>query len=252
MGDFVRQDSVVRAIWGKADTILLIFAGSAAEFALNKAVDWLYYTGKLPSDPLGRLFSTVTYARKIVMAPEEDAAKTIRQISAIHTSLEKRRNRKIPQWAYRDVLFMLIDYSIRAFEVLERPLNTTEKEEVFNVFHRVGSGMHLQGLPANYHEFKIMRDEHLNQDMEFSHYSSHLFEQYRKHLGARRYYLLLETQKLVVPAQVSSLLKFNRVSVLKPFISPYKLLKKANLEWWFKALIFPKKYVENIKRLDIK
>jgi hypothetical protein len=26
---------------------------------LNKAVDWLYFTGRLPSDPLGRLFSTV-------------------------------------------------------------------------------------------------------------------------------------------------------------------------------------------------
>ena len=42
---------------GKGDTILFIFAGAgAAEFALNKAVDWLYFTGKLPTDPLGRLF----------------------------------------------------------------------------------------------------------------------------------------------------------------------------------------------------
>jgi hypothetical protein len=31
----------VRKIWGSADTTLFIFAGSAAEFALNKAVDWL-------------------------------------------------------------------------------------------------------------------------------------------------------------------------------------------------------------------
>ncbi|MEJ7663471.1 MAG: hypothetical protein WKG07_29945 [Hymenobacter sp.] len=39
--------------------VLFIFAGAAAEFALNKAVDWLYFTGRLPADPLGRLFSTV-------------------------------------------------------------------------------------------------------------------------------------------------------------------------------------------------
>ena len=46
--------------------VAFIFAGAAAEFALNKAVDWLYFTGKLPKDPLGRLFTTVEYARQIV------------------------------------------------------------------------------------------------------------------------------------------------------------------------------------------
>jgi hypothetical protein len=66
MQSFVETNSIVRKIWGKSDTVLFIFAGAAAEFALNKAVDWLYYTGKLPSDPLGRLFSTVRYARGIV------------------------------------------------------------------------------------------------------------------------------------------------------------------------------------------
>ncbi|HEY1005633.1 MAG TPA: DUF2236 domain-containing protein, partial [Sphingobacteriaceae bacterium] len=77
MNFFVREDSVVRRIWGKADTILFIFAGASAEFALNKAVDWLYYTGKIPSDPLGRLFSTVDYARMIVFSPEEQALQAI-------------------------------------------------------------------------------------------------------------------------------------------------------------------------------
>lgn len=66
---FVDKDSVVHKIWGKSDTILFIFAGASAEFALNKAVDWLYFTGSLPHDPLGRLFSTVAYARRIVFSP---------------------------------------------------------------------------------------------------------------------------------------------------------------------------------------
>ena len=48
---FVEKGSVVRKIWGKGDTILFVFAGSAAEFALNKAVDWLYFTGRLPCRP---------------------------------------------------------------------------------------------------------------------------------------------------------------------------------------------------------
>lgn len=63
--NFVKENSIVREIWGKSDTILFIFAGAAAEFALNKSVDWLYFTGKLPNDPIRRLFSTVEYARKI-------------------------------------------------------------------------------------------------------------------------------------------------------------------------------------------
>src|SRR5580765_4436756 len=70
---FVEKNSVVRKVWGKSDTILFIFAGAAAEFALNKAVDWLYFTGRLPSDPLGRLFTTVTYARMIVFSPMDEA-----------------------------------------------------------------------------------------------------------------------------------------------------------------------------------
>jgi len=35
---FVAKNSIVRKIWGRADTTLFIFAGAAAEFALNKAV----------------------------------------------------------------------------------------------------------------------------------------------------------------------------------------------------------------------
>src|SRR5690349_24374121 len=77
---FVQQDSVVRKIWGKGDTILFIFAGAAAEFALNKAVDWLYFTGRLPADPLGRLFSTVSYARKIVFSEYNDARSEERRV----------------------------------------------------------------------------------------------------------------------------------------------------------------------------
>jgi hypothetical protein len=92
---FVEQDSVVRKIWGKGDTILFIFAGAAGEFALNKTVDWLYFTGKLPADPLGRLFSTVTYARTIVFAKEEDAFKAIDKMTAIHSPFFAMSRQKV-------------------------------------------------------------------------------------------------------------------------------------------------------------
>src|SRR3954469_18541561 len=112
---FVGEESIVRSIWGKGDTVLIIFAGASAEFALNKAVDWLYFTGKLPADPLGRLFSTVNYAKLIVFSEKEKANAVIDNIAHIHNAVENKRGMKIPDWAYRDVLFMLIDYSIRSF-----------------------------------------------------------------------------------------------------------------------------------------
>src|ERR1700756_3747925 len=102
---FVNKNSIVRQIWGRPDTVLFIFAGAAAEFSLNKAVDWLYYTGKLPADPLGRLFSTVAYSRQIIFSEREAALRAIDKITAIHQSVEASRDAQIPDWAYRDVLF---------------------------------------------------------------------------------------------------------------------------------------------------
>ncbi|THD66735.1 DUF2236 domain-containing protein [Robertkochia marina] len=148
--------------------------------------------------------------------------------------------------------FVLIDYSIRSFEVLERPLSSIEKEEIFRVFCRVGEVMALKDLPKDYHEFTIMREEHLSRDLECSQYTSHLFEQYRKNLGAGRYFLLLEAQKLVVPSKVRTLLGYNRSSLLQPLMNPFSLLKKVRLDWWLKSLLFPQNYLKNIKSLDIK
>src|ERR1700712_3219399 len=99
---FVEHNSIVRKIWGKADTILFIFAGASAEFALNKSVDWLYFTGKLPADPLGRLFSTVGYSRKILFSGYDDALHAIDQITAIHKGVEASRGAHIPDEAYLD------------------------------------------------------------------------------------------------------------------------------------------------------
>lgn len=247
---FVEKESVVRQIWGKGDTILFIFAGAAAEFALNKAVDWLYFTGRLPADPLGRLFSTVSYARVIVFSEKQAARRAINSIAAIHSGVETKRGAKIPDWAYRDVLFMLIDYSIRSFEVLERELTMAEKEEVFDVFYRMGSGMGVKGLPETFKEWEKMRKVHMEQDLEYSHYTIDLFRQYRKHLGVMRYTILLEAQTLVAPKKVRELLGFRRISLLNPLIGVYKFSRKINLDWLLKALILPSAYKKEIRELD--
>jgi hypothetical protein len=248
---FVEKKSIVREIWGKGDTILFVFAGAAAEFALNKAVDWLYYTGRLPADPLARLFSTVQYARDIIFSEIEAALNSIDKITAIHKSVEKQRGAKIPDWAYRDVLFMLIDYSIRSYEVLERKLLLREKEEVFDVFYRVGERMGLAGLPESYQQWLQMREAHLEDDLIKSEFTKDLYRQYKKHLGLLRYKLFIEGQILVVPAKVNALLKLGKFSLLAPVLHFYKLLRLLRLDWLFKLLIFPFKYKQQIRELDV-
>jgi len=247
---FVDKHSVVRQIWGKSDTILFIFAGASAEFALSKAVDWLYFTGRLPLDPLGRLFSTVSYARAIVFSEKQSALRAIDAMTAIHANVEAKRRATIPDWAYRDVLFMLIDYSIRSFEVLERKLSSVEKDEVYRVFNRVGSRMGLRGLPNTFEEWEKMRQEHLAQNLQHSNYTDDLFSQYNKHLGAVRYRILLEAQTLVVPHTVQELLGFRKRSLLYSLLVLYKVSKSMKVDGLLKALILPSKYKKEIKALD--
>ena len=248
---FVEKDSIVRKIWSKSDTVLFIFAGSSAEFALNKSVDWLYFTGKLPSDPLGRLFSTVGYAKSIVFASMEEANKSIDSIKQIHNGVEKSRGAAIPDWAYRDVLFMLIHYSIASFELLERKLTDSEKEEVYNVFYRLGTRMGLSGLPPTYIYWLPVREAHLADNLEAGKYTFDLFKQYKKHLGLLRYEILIEAQKLVVPKHVKKLLHLNDFSLLTIILPFYKLSKLIKLDKFFKNILLPSQYKKEINELDM-
>ncbi|HUR65582.1 MAG TPA: oxygenase MpaB family protein [Chitinophagaceae bacterium] len=249
---FVEKDSVVRKIWGKSDTVLFIFAGAAAEFALNKAVDWLYFTGRLPADPLGRLFSTVTYARRIVFSSTDEANKAIDTIRQIHTAVEKNRGDSIPDWAYRDVLYMLIHYSIASYELLEKKLTADEKDEVNDVFYRLGLRMGLKELPLTYLDWLPSREAHLTADLKRSDYTDDLFRQYKKHLGAMRFKVLIEGQKLVVPPRVKELLQFSDLNLLTPVVPLYKVSRLMKMDWLLKSILLPSDYKEQIKEIDVK
>lgn len=248
---FVKKGSVVREIWGKSDTVLFIFAGSAAEFALNKAVDWLYFTGRLPADPLGRLFSTVTYARKIIFAENESALQIIDSIYEIHKVVENNRGKAIPDWAYRDVLYMLIHYSIASFELLERKLSADEKEEVYDVFYRFGLRMKLKELAKNHSEWLLQRETDMQNDLVKSELTVDLFKQYKKHLGAFRYFVLIEGEKLIIPERVRKLLGFNKFSFLSLIVPFYKFSRKIRLDSVIKKLLLPQNYSQQIAELDI-
>ena len=250
MNFFVKPGSIVRQIWGDADVILLVFAGSAAEFALNRAVDWLFYTGKLPADPIGRLFSTVCYAQEIVFSPDEEARQTIARMGAIHGGVEQKRGYQIPDWAYRDVLYMLIDYSERAYETLHRPLTNSEREELFSTFREVGAGMNVPHLPTAYAEWKIDREDHLNRDLVRSEFTNRLFERYREQLGNWRYDLLRQVQGILVPEQVRLLLDLPKRPLLTYSLGLYTTFNKLGLRPMVQRILLPTEYLAQIQNLD--
>lgn len=246
---FVDEKSIVRHIWKNTDTVLLIFAGSAAEFALNKAVDWLYFTGKIPNNPLERLFSTVEYAQSIVFAEEKRAFATIDKITQIHQGVEKSRGQTIPDWAYRDVLYMLIDYSIRAFELLERKLQPSEKEEIFDVFKRLGVRMGLNNLPENFDEWVIDRNIHLENDLQKGTFTVHLYEQYKLHLGSSRYFVLLQIQQILVPKTVHQKLFTRSFFPTHTILKLYKNSRLIKLDQLVKLIILPKKHKAELSKI---
>jgi hypothetical protein len=146
---------------------------------------------------------------------------------------------------------MLIYYSMAAYELLEQKMSLQEKEELHNVFFRVGDRMGLAQLPNTYAEWVCARQTHLEQDLEKSELSEDLFKQYRKHLGVIRYRMLLEAQKLVVPPRVSSLLNFGSFRWMQPLVPLYQFSRKLKMEWLIKDLLLPSAYKEQIKALDL-
>lgn len=248
--DFVRHGSIVRRIWGDGDMVMLVFAGAAAEFALNRAVDWLFFTGKLPADPIGRLFSTAGYAQHIVFADERTAAGTLNEIHAAHQAVERRRGEPIPDWAHRDVLYMLIDYSERAHELFVGRLSADEQAELYDVFHRVGLGLGIPQLPATYAEWRVDRVLHLERDLAHGEGTTALYAQYRKHLGGWRSPLLSLIQGVLAPAQVRHLLGLRPVTWLRPVLRLYPMLVRVGLRSFIQRLLMPRQYLAAARALD--
>lgn len=248
---FARPDSIVRRIWGDADVVLLVFTGAAAEFALNRAVDWLFFTGKLPADPIGRFFSTVAYAQDIVFATEEAAQKTLARINHVHGAVERARQDQIPAWAYRDVLYLLVDYSERAFRLTQRPLTPTEQEELYDVFRRVGEALQIENLPADYASWSVDRQRHLEQDLVYSDHTTALYAAYRRDLSWWRYRLLLQIQAILVPEIVRDLLKLPKVVWMRPVVALYPIFARMKLHTFYQRILIPPEHFAATQKLDL-
>jgi uncharacterized protein (DUF2236 family) len=230
--------------------VLLVFAGSAAEFALNRAVDWLFFTGELPRDPIGRLFTTAGYAQQIVFADESSAFRAFERIRAAHQAVERERGRAIPDWAHRDVLYMLIDYSERAHALLARPLTAEEQGELYDVFRRVGTGLGIPALPASYAEWSVDRERHLRRDLVCGEGTRELYQRYRASLGPWRYRLLLWTQANLAPRYVREQLSLKPADWLRGLIRLYPVLIGLGLRPVIQRLLVPRGHLSAVRGLD--
>jgi hypothetical protein len=233
MRSFVAPGSIVRSIRGDGDTILFVFAGSAAEFALNRAV----------------VFSTARFARDIAFVDEATARRSLDRIRATHEVVERQRGQMIPAWAHRDVLYMLIDYSERAYHLLHRPLSGGERAELYDVFRRVGEGLAIPELPETYDDWVADRRRHLERDLAYSGLTAELYEQYRRHLGWWRYETLLRVQGVLVPDHVRPLLGLEPCHWLWPSLMAYRAVVRIGLRPLVHRLIMPPAILPQIRRL---
>ncbi len=191
---------LTRAIWGNAENILLIYAGSAAEFALNPENHWLFYTGKLPADPLRRFETTLQYQRKLFFTPQDAVPALARHIKNIHREVEKKRSQEqgeihISDMAYVQVFSMLIEYGILGYEYLHRlKMTLEEKETYFNDIRSIARMMEIQDFPEDYGHYLTRRSRMVANDLQWNVFTRQLMDAYRKSLGPLCYWGLLQFQ----------------------------------------------------------
>jgi hypothetical protein len=197
---------LVQRIWANPDCLLLIFVGSSAEFALNPHVDWLFYTGRLPADPILRLQTTLNYMRGLLFAPPAEQANRARGLKKVHAEIEARRGQTLPNEGYLDVLSMDVRYTIDAHELVTgRPLDDQSKDDIAAAFGQLGRHMGLTDVPGYYAEFLAARARR-QPALVATEWSWKLLTAYRRALGPVGYHLLRVVYgSLVEPALLAQL-----------------------------------------------
>ncbi|WNG24518.1 DUF2236 domain-containing protein [Cystobacter fuscus] len=251
MSTFTLENSIVRKIWGDADVILLLFAGAAAEYSLHRSVDWLAFTGAILKDPIGRIFATVAFAQDIAFSSVQKSNAKLAQINAIHKAVERKRGMSMPDWAHRDVLYLVLDYSERAFTLVHRPLTAEEQEGIYQYTRRIGEGLGMRGLPANYPEWRRHRNEIISENLVYSDYTRELMKSFRRDLGPWRFQLLLQAQGLITPEPVRNLLGLNPLPGLNQALQFYRFLVASGLRGIIQKTLIPPDHLSTVQSLDL-
>ena len=213
----VAQQTTAQRIWSNPTGMLLVFAGASAEFAVHPNLDWLFFTGKLPSDPIARFLSTINTLAELLDLPPNARGQAARELRAVHTRLEESRGIKIPDVGYRDVLCMNSYYSIVGVPFTgARPLSRQEADEVVTELSSFGHEMGIPNLPTSFEELCQMRQARFAA-YQPTRYTQHLLYAYRRSLGRVNYRLLLSLYPLLLEPELLRLLPIG-VQPLAPIL----------------------------------
>ncbi len=146
---------------------------------------------------------------------------------------------------------MLIWYSIRSYEVLYHKIDEAGKNEVFDVFYRVGRRMGLEGLPLSYKEWQAAHPEHIEKDTICGHFTDDLYRQYRKHLGAPRFFLLKKVQALLAPEPVKHMLQLEDPGILHLLLGLFKLCRLLRLDRPLAESLPPAQYTAQLRNIRL-
>ncbi|MDH5682349.1 MAG: DUF2236 domain-containing protein [Spirochaetota bacterium] len=214
---------ITREIWGNMANIILIYAGSAADFALHPENHWLFYTNKLPSNPQERFIETFLYNQKLFFTPVSQLPRVVSHIRQIHSAIETKRAREsshkmISHTAFKDVFSMLVDYGIRGYEYLNRrKLDPAEKTEYINDIKAVSDMMGISGFPSDDDSFREYRVDCIQNRLQANEYTERLYEAYLNDLGETRFNIVRRFQAQFIPQRLSEelgLVKSNAFSLL--------------------------------------
>ncbi|MCU0475471.1 MAG: DUF2236 domain-containing protein [Anaerolineae bacterium] len=232
---------ITRAIWGNVENIVLIYVGAAAEFALNRDVDWLFFTNRLPSDPMGRFIETFAYNQRVFFSPVAQLEGLGKHVRAIHTAVERKRAQAggastIPNRAFIEVNDMLVEYGIRGWEYLhKRTLTEAERESYYQDMRASCEMMGVTDLDADYAAYRQRRESTLSAVLQVSGETRRLYAAYRQALGRPRFWVGALFQAHFVHPLVRQRLGLVRV----PFSGlAYRLYPWVRSEAMFRLLAF--------------
>ena len=237
-----------RSLWTDTDHILLVYVGSAAEFALVEENHWLFYTNKLPSAPLNRLVSTLVWNRKVMEIPQSEAIVLAKTIRGFHDTVEdERRNEeggapKISNKAFRAVGAMLIDYAILAEEYLSgTTVSDSDCETYYKDQKQFFEAMGITGWEDSYDEYRTSRTLEIQDDLLPNVFTDKLFDSYRQDLGWFRYTLLHLFMGYFLTEEVRAKVNIPKRTWFKPAYALYPLIHGTALAKVVHVLLLPKR-----------
>lgn len=237
-----------RRLWTDVDHILLVYVGSAAEFALVEENHWLFYTGKLPAAPLNRLVSTFVWNRKVMEVAEEEAEALAKTIRGFHDLVEEEREgeeggpRRISNRAFRAVGAMLIDYALLADEYLTgHPVAELDRESYYQDQRNFFEAMGITGWEESYADYAVAREKEVEHDLKRNDYTGELFLSYRRDLGWLRYRLLLLFMGHFLPEVIRKKLHLTRYRGFTPVFGLYPKMHGTVFARIVHVLLLPKR-----------